>query len=578
MGESGYSPYTLPYILHFTRNLPVPRDAVRLLHYSILCSSVFFTLCIFTFPQIAVAQNFFIKDTIKDIKHAIDRPLPKLSEILGHDIDMAPAPIVAIGFLENHNLTDNKDWGKAIGWYLMEATNGMTTDIAVLPSFQYLSDGLVNTRNSSDDRKQYARRAAKRTGAKYIVTGDVEVNTDDLKIDIEITDSSTGTGIANINETVQKASLQSSLANIASKILKLLIKHENPATSVASLNPALPAEHEIESLAEAFSKSSDLNLDEKADHYEDLWLGHSEFLTSGTLFLNALDTIYDDDRLRKYLPLIISNDKTTPTLKIYSYMLASRVELTGGHQSQIDELKQLLISNPNNLYSWIALDLALTHEDVMYHRDEAGVTHIVSSAIDHDPGRSQSIVVSMEMLKRWPDYYRAWWSLGDTLNNYAGLVRGTNYWNQIPDDVKSRYRRILKVADNSMFQALRRHPAQGVMYINLISLDVAFSRDWMSSFRRAAELAPHNHYTYEVAFNYAQPQWGGTKDNQKEIYRLARDNNPGREWPQKLRDIWAPEIKPIIDFENPRSVLLLFVILIFIVFVSVKLYLNRINR
>lgn len=542
------------------------------------CIYAFLALFLPAYSNLASSQDFYVKDVIKEIRHAIDRPLPTFSEVLGQDIEFTPAPIVAIGFLENINQNDNKDWGKAIGWYLMEAANGITTDIAVLPSFQYLSDGLNNNQNQSENRIEFAQLAAKRTGAKYTITGRIYADTDNFRIQIEVTDISTGSRIANIKETNTMASLRVALANIATRSLQTIIDSEKPTAIATGLNLEMPADGEIEMLAEAFGITSDVDDTKKADIYEDLWIRYPDFLTTGTVFLSALDTIYDNKRLRKYLPLIISRDKTTPTLKAYSYMLASRVGLKGVNYSAIEQLKKILVSNPNNLLSWIALDHALTDEEVMYHRDDDGVIHIISSAIDHDMGRAQSILVTMEMLKRWPDYYRAWWSLGYTLKDYAGLVKGTNYWSQIPDNVKLRYRKIVKVADNCMFQALKRHPAQGVMYINMISLDVAFGRDWMSSFRRAVELAPNNRYTYETAFNYAQPQWGGTEDNQREIYRLARDNNPGDEWPGKLRDIWAPEIKPILDIESPWFICSLLFILIILIFASKKMYSNRMKR
>jgi len=154
-------------------------------------------------------------------------------------------------------------------------------------------------------------------------------------------------------------------------------------------------------------------------------------------------------------------------------------------------------------------------------------------------------------VRRWPNYYRAWWGLSYSLRSYAGLVRGAGYARNIPAAQKDRYHEIMVAAEACLSEAMRRHPAQGALYVNRIAFEVESGREWMSTFRLAAQIDPHSRRLYQTAFNYGRPQWGGTKDTLREIYATAKSNNPDADWPRQLRDAWAPEIKPLIDLDNP---------------------------
>jgi hypothetical protein len=184
-------------------------------------------------------------------------------------------------------------------------------------------------------------------------------------------------------------------------------------------------------------------------------------------------------------------------------------------------------------------------------------------AVDHHLGYAKAIALELEVVRRRPDHYRGWWELSYSLWWYASLVRGSESWRNVPEDQRHRFEELMAVADDCSFQAIRRHPSQAALYVNKIPFDVQNGRDRMSSFRRAAALAPHYRYVYQIAFNYARPHWGRSLDDLHEIYRSAQQNNPGVDWPLELRNSLAPEIKPLVDLDNPwiRWGLLLFLLL-----------------
>jgi hypothetical protein len=153
-------------------------------------------------------------------------------------------------------------------------------------------------------------------------------------------------------------------------------------------------------------------------------------------------------------------------------------------------------------------------------------------------------------VQRWPNHYRTWWSLSYALKAYAGLVRGTAYWKNVPEESRKRYKAITSIAEECLNNAIRLHPQNGQLLEMMIEFDTHAGRDWMATFRKSASLQPHQFSLYQTAFNYARPQWGGTRDQMREIYETAVNNNPDENWPTTLRDAWASEIKPIIDFRN----------------------------
>jgi hypothetical protein len=230
----------------------------------------------------------------------------------------------------------------------------------------------------------------------------------------------------------------------------------------------------------------------------------------------------------------------------------SKYAATGIDPDSISALTRLLNEYPNDLGVWHALNQAYINEEVMYREDERGMIWSISPAIDHHQGYAKAIVLALAYVRRWPNYYHGWWDLSSNLSSYASLVRGTKYWSSVPEAARVRYKNITEVSEYCLSEAIKRHPMQGRMYAAMIQFDVHNGRDWMATFRKAAGLDPHRLSIYRTAFNYARPQWGGSTSDMSEIYRLAKKNNPDEEWPRQLRDAWAKEIKPLVDFDNPR--------------------------
>jgi tetratricopeptide (TPR) repeat protein len=326
----------------------------------------------------------------------------------------------------------------------------------------------------------------------------------------------------------------------------------------------LPEPGELEALASAFSKEANLNPKERVALFSALWRDNPSFSSVATQYLLALNQSGDHDQIEQALHLLNSIDPPTVTFDIYRSLYNCQLSANGIDPESIANLKDIIINNPNVIVAWFALNNAYINETVMYTSDNKGMTYVISPALDHHLGYASAIAISMAAVRRWPNYYRAWWGLSSNLMSYANLVRGTKYWRDIPEKTRRRYNNIMALADDSLYQAIKRHPAQASLYLNKISLDINQGRDWRESFEMAAKLRPHDANVYVTAFNFSRPQWGGSKQDMRDVYDLAKHNNPDAEWPHTLRDQWAPEIKPFLDLSSTKIQLILIVSLLLV--------------
>lgn len=504
-------------------------------------------LAIFFYPATLLAQPISVQLLQGRVYAAIDRPIPSTRELIGDGAATPTVPILAIGNLETDRADSDPDWGTAIGWSLMEYTNGAFREFTVVPSYQIHADSRTTVESDSKDRRGVLRRAAARTGAKYGLTGRISVRETQFDLQLQIIEfpSEKQVAVRQIKDALSR--LPSALQSQTIDIL-----HETFGTREAPLSATLPLpqQADIEALAHADSNGDKASGTARLALYEKLWRGRSESPTVAAAYLVVLNNLGSATDIREALPALTVRNDEVGTLEVYGQLIRSTNAVGGLEPDAVARLTRLLVSNPNNLGAWLALSDAYVGEHVMYREDARGMRYVISAAIDHHEGYAKGIAAALEAVGRWPNHYRSWWCLSHALKKYAGLVRGTAYWNNVPAAAQQRYRAIMAVGEESLNRALRLHPAHGTLYENMIEYDVHAKRNWLSTFRRAAELEPHQRRLYQTAFNYARPQWGGSKEDMREIYETAVRNNPDAKWPAELRDVWAAEIKPLIDFRN----------------------------
>jgi hypothetical protein len=432
----------------------------------------------------------------------------------------------------------------------MEILNGHSPYISVVASYQYESDGRTLNTEDEPDRVKHLLRVVERTGARFGITGSISIDKNNFDLVMNLTEFPGTSHIKSVKKSgildLLPMMVQEAITEIVTEIIVSI--HPSKTDSIHPIPAPMPGE--LRALASAFSDELDIGPKQRVEMYQTLWMNNSNYTSLATRYLQSLMILGDEETTRTTLPYLLSIEPPTVTFDAYRSLVNIMTSPDGINHESMGNIKKLVRSNPNLIIAWLVLDNAYSSENVMYRDDDQGMTYVVSPAIDHHHGYASAIVLSMETIKRWPGYYRNWWGLSYNLLNYAGLVRGTEYWHDIPEETKKRYKKIMAIADDCLNQAMKRHPAQAPLYINKIIVDANRGRDWRPSFRTAAKLRPHDISIYKTAFNYSRPQWGGTKNDMREVYALATKNNPNASWPKQLRDAWAPEIKPIIDLSS----------------------------
>jgi hypothetical protein len=480
---------------------------------------------------------------------AVERPLPGLADVLGAEPTLRASPVFVISRFDNTGDTGDSDWGAAVGWALMNSISGQFGELAVIPPYQSAEDAA--TRGGAALTGSAALSlSAKRTGAGFGLSGSIRVVDSRFEFRMDLFEFPANHVKLSTTKIGVLSALPEALQAAAQELIEqAVLDSSGQRSSGKVLTPRLS---ELTALSRAFAKQSTYSARELAERYATLSRENEASASLNLLYLQALNSLADQRRMSAAVQtkMPTARQRQEPA-EIYSRLLRSQYNHAGIDASSILYLSKTILENPNNIGAWFALTDAYNSENVMYQDDERGGTYVISAAIDHHLGTANAITIALETLRRWPDHYRSWSTLATSLAVYAGLVRGTAYWNEIPEDARTRYRAIMEVVEDCLRTAIRKHPDRGELHRAMIDHDLRAGRDWMDSFRVAAQLTPHSKRLYQTAFNYARPQWGGTKDQLKEIYATSVKNNPGETWPQMLREEWAPEIVPWIDLEKP---------------------------
>lgn len=150
----------------------------------------------------------------------------------------------------------------------------------------------------------------------------------------------------------------------------------------------------------------------------------------------------------------------------------------------------------------------------------------------------EGIAAILEAVERWPNHYRAWWSLGWALNQHAWQLRGNSNWRDVPERAKEKFKIISHMSDLAIDEALALNPRNAGLWklkISTLGSMNGFSEKLMEAFDKAVQLTPKERGIYDSALNFAGQKWGGTTEARKYIIELAMTNNPDAVWPTALR-------------------------------------------
>lgn len=517
---------------------------------------LFSMLLIFLFFSYASSKDLD-HPLLTQVENTIERPLPTIASILGQEIKDKSGPIIVIGYLENSNPPNSEDWGKAIGWFLMHASYNALRELAVIPPYLYNRDGspvIKNEDNQGFDRKAHLSRVANRVGARFGITGKIGIENNHFDIILELIDYKDQKNFVKQREG-DLSSINEAVKNLAQTLLTEAIATLKPRKKPLSTSLISPKAEELRILAGFFSRLQTLAPENKFSAYQELWKENSHLSSVASLHINAIRYYIKGNDARISISKVMAAHPQSIALQTFGNLLLIQNSINGIDLNAQNNLKKLILSNPNNIGAWLALSSSYTEEQVKSTRpDEQGESYVlIEDPIDNHLGYASAVALGIEIIHRWPNYYRGWWGLSYSLYQYGTLVRGVNYWKDIPEENRKRYKAIMPLVDDYLNKAIKAHPAESTLYTNMISIDKALGRDWKPNFYRAIELEPNNQRPYREAFNFSQPQWGGTEEDLREIYTLAKKNNPNVDWPEKLFNYYSPDPKPSSSADNQEN-------------------------
>ena len=175
---------------------------------------------------------------------------------------------------------------------------------------------------------------------------------------------------------------------------------------------------------------------------------------------------------------------------------------------------------------------------------------VLADALVNNGNSLEGIATLLEAVEHWPNFYRAWWSLGWALNKHSWQVRGDSMWRDVPEKAKKEFQTLSLLANLAIDEALTLNPLSAALWnlkINTLGAADGYSDELMGVFEKAVKLAPKEQSIYKNALNYSAKKWYGTAEARRHIIELAIQNNPEESWPVILRN------RHLVDFEPPEK-------------------------
>ena len=207
----------------------------------------------------------------------------------------------------------------------------------------------------------------------------------------------------------------------------------------------------------------------------------------------------------------------------------------------------------------------------------------------------EGISLNLEIVERWPDNYRAWWTLGWLVSRHAWQVRGETMWSEVPQDARDTFKLMSFLSDQIIDKAIAMNDKHGdlwVMKLSGIGSNGGYSSELMATFEAAAAVAPTHEPVYATTLNFSQNKWGGNAAARRRVIELAGKNNPDAAWPRFMRqaheadfmgleglaDAVKDEFEVRRILENPLFWKLLFGLVVVVIILSVNISMRRARR
>jgi hypothetical protein len=487
------------------------KQKVMLLLISVLMITVSVSCCSETF-----AGNIDSLRFIQEVKSKVEDPLPPLSEVLpGYSRPSAEVPSLIVA-----DLTSDKEeempWGSAIGRVIRRKLMFAPRILLRMPSvYTGRADGWQQGMSDKDVLRslESLKLAGRRLGIRNALTGDVKIDGQTYEINIELRSLPSGQSYKTFHYSGDVSRLPDTFATLTIDVYRALgVKLDEK--SLTYINKKTP---------------------ESFEHLK--------------IFAQTLKDLKGKSakEAREIVKIITKKQiNTQAALALYAYYLEPDKDLN----AYVRELEDMAAKFPEDagMESIVAVYMGYKDSEELKRKKIRKFQKIIrenpddpSNMIDYSEFLSYcgntraALTVSLEVLKRWPDLYRTWWSVAFAIMEYNWQERGTNYWVDVPEKAKRMFYPIKSLADKAVNRAMEYNAGIANLWILKMRTIGEYSPQLINSFHRAADLSPHNKEVYDTALCFSRPQWGGSSEIQERIWNLAAKNNPGQPWLEEIR-------------------------------------------
>jgi len=439
-----------------------------------------------------------------------DTPPPAVADIVpGYARPAERAAGLVVADLENAAGTDG-DWGKTIGkilrWDLAYAWRPALTGSDF---HTYYADAFTLDVPRADAGRGAAgaARVAGRLGITNTLAGRVAVSGDNVELELTLRQLPGDTSIESYRFSGPLDQLSAFLDGLPARLYAALKQAPPQArpSRAALLNPA-----QWRQLVAGLSLAPDAPRAERTARVRQMWSAGLQTPLSAAHYLEYIDAKSPQEYLNQLdtVRALFPDDAGVETA--VARLMPWRDGLI---KTKSERLAKAVLDRPQDPLPMLVLADALT-----------------------DSGNGLAgVALAREAVQRWPDNYRAWWTLGYALINYAWELRGTNTWDQVPETAQRAFPALKDAAGRAIDKALAlNRDSSGVWVMKMMTIG-GYSEAFMDAYRTAIRLDPDNRRAYEMAINYNLPQWGGSYESVNQIWEAAQEHIHDQAWLDRIR-------------------------------------------
>ena len=537
-------------------------------------------LCILLVLFGGIAQGWADDKFVRQVRHEFAGELFPMERLApGYERPSSDIPSLAIGdFLtEDEALRDTRF---AIGDLMRWRVQYVPTVRLTMPSAYYTALDAGVDRDFYDPVLQtpaHFKGLRKAMGIENVLTGTLSQEGNDLLIETQLVAAATGEELARSSWRAADGQLAATLIDISSWTYDQL-GVELTDTERAYLED--PSTLTPEALQAYIDNYIDLNMSElvvRQDLLEELREAHPSLAMFQLYALHAKSFPTNLREARENLEISNQARKDFPEhagVALESYRTLEQTALEDYELERLlNGLRDLVVANPNDPM------IMINYADAW---GQQGDIH-------------EGISVALEIVERWPDNYRGWWTLGWLVSKHAWQVRGETMWAEVPEPARKTFRLMSFLSDKIIDKALAMNDKNGglwVMKLSGIGSNGGYSAELIATFDRAVEVAPNHEPIYATTLNFSQNKWGGNAAARRHIIETAEAKNPDAAWPPFMRsahqadfdgleglaDAIQDEVELRRILENPLFWKILFGLVVLIIIVMTNLSMRRARR